>query len=75
MKVFFLIFYQFLRNNQCFSIEELEAAGSGSNLGLNYSHLDKTGQGIVDGGCDLRMNCSTIQSLLYFIVIYCENST
>jgi hypothetical protein len=36
------------------SLEALEAAGSGSNLGFNYSHLEKQ----YNGGCDLGMNCS-----------------
>jgi hypothetical protein len=48
-----IVKYKYFRKS--FSLEALEAAGSGSNLGFNYSHL---GQGGVDGGCDLRMNCS-----------------
>jgi hypothetical protein len=47
--------YEYLRKS--FSLEALEAAGSGSNLGFNYSPR-KTEQGVVDGGCDLKMNCS-----------------
>jgi hypothetical protein len=34
-----IVKYKFLRKS--FSFEALEAAGSGSNLGFNYSHLEK----------------------------------
>jgi hypothetical protein len=38
------------------SLVALEAAGSGSKLGFNYSHLEKQETGKT--GCDLRINCS-----------------
>jgi hypothetical protein len=34
-----IVKYKYFRKS--FSLEALEAAGSGSNLGLNYSHLEK----------------------------------
>jgi hypothetical protein len=34
-----IVKYKYFRKS--FSLEALEAAGSGSNLGFNYSHLEK----------------------------------
>jgi hypothetical protein len=37
-----IVKYKYFRKN--FSLEALEAAGSGSNLGFHYSHLEKQQQ-------------------------------
>jgi hypothetical protein len=45
--------YKYFRKS--FSLEALEAAGSGSNLEFNYSHLEKQDKEIVTY---LGINCS-----------------
>jgi hypothetical protein len=58
---FFLISHQYLRNNQCFSTQgysKIEIFQKKIFFGSIGFPLRKTEQGVVDGGCDPRMNFS-----------------
>jgi hypothetical protein len=55
-------------DNQCFQLilqgySKIQIFQKKKFFGIQLFPLRKTGQGVVDGGCDLRMNCFRLKKI------------